>query len=520
MTNLGNDMESQNNISEHIAPIDPEAIQQVTLRTQDVLEVIEADPDMLGGLAMPEVFEYSWPPIFVAIWLMLIQKVNLTRDFSKIAIGLPRGFSKTTIVKLFILYCILFTKRKFILILSQTEKHAVNIISDVIDMLNEPNIKKLFGNWKVGVEIDQQALKKFSFRGREIIIAGIGAGGSVRGLNLKNARPDVMVFEDVQKREDADSEPVSEALYKWMNGTAMKAKSPKGCLTLFIANMYPTPHSILKKLNNNPAWTKFIAGGILTDPVTGEISSLWEELFPLEQLLQEFQDDLASGCPEIFYSEVLNDPNASVNNKIDITKVPRFVQEEQSFHQGSFIIIDPASGKAKGDDISIGYFEIYEAKPVLVELKYDKFSPGNTIWETLEICQRRGCRLIIVEGNAYQESLAYWFRYICAQIGIEGIMALPIYSGRANKNSRIIGMFKQLVSGEVGVHDNVRNDVFNQVTGFAPLRTDNTDGILDLLTYAPRVVAEFEDAIAQTTIIEAQMTEAIPQLTYMETSPI
>ena len=64
----------------------------------------------------------------------------------------------------------------------------------------------------------------------------------------------------------------------------MKAKSPEGCMFLFVANMYPTKTSILRKLKSNPTWVKFIAGGILADG-----TSLWEDLQPIQQLLSEFE---------------------------------------------------------------------------------------------------------------------------------------------------------------------------------------------------------------------------------------
>jgi len=358
----------------------------------EVADVAKQSPDFLAALATPTVYEYGWPPVFIGIWSWLKELVeksrancdNMEELFARIAIGLPRGFGKTSVVKLFVLYCILFTDRQFILVLSATASHARNILSDISDMLDEPNIKATFGDWRLGIEQDTQDVKKFGFRGRNIILAGIGAGGSVRGLNLKNARPDIMIFEDIQTREDADSQVVSDTLYKWMIGTAMKAKSPKRCLTLFIANMYPTPHSILKKLKSNPQWTKFIAGGILEDG-----TSLWEELQPIKQLLIEYQADLNAGHPEIFFSEVLNDENASVNNLVDLSNLPEYPFHDDDIPMGKFIVIDPSNDKYNSDAVSLGYFEVHgEAIPCCREIVEGRLSPGDTIKKAIKLCSK------------------------------------------------------------------------------------------------------------------------------------
>jgi hypothetical protein len=120
-------------------------------------------------------------------------------------------------------------------------------------------------------------------------------------------------------------------------------------------------------------------------------------------------------------------------------------------------------------------------------------SPGDTITNALKLAFKWNCHLLVVESNAYQFSLLYWFTFICQQRGIEGIAIRDIYSGSVNKASRILAMFKQLVSPgdkppEIGLHPNVRALVFTQIMQYNPLRRDNVDGILDLLTYAPRVI--------------------------------
>lgn len=476
---------------------------------EQVYQLAKSDPDFLAALAMPEIAVYAWPPVFRAVWFWLLETVHKERNFDKLALGLPRGFGKSTVVKLFILYCILFTERRFILVMAATATMAENIIADVFDMLNEPNIKAVFGDWKIGAEKDTNGLKKFGFRGRNIIVAGLGAGGSVRGLNLKNERPDVMVFDDVQSRESADSQEVSESLYKWMLGTAMKAKSPKGCMTLFIGNMYPTPHSILKKLKANSQWIKFIAGGILSDG-----TSLWEELQPIAQLLQEYRADLESGHPEIFHSEVLNDENASVNNLVDFGKLPPYPFQDDDIPGGRFVVIDPATDKANADAVSLGYFEVHEGKPVAREIVEGRFSPGDTIKESLKLCTKWNCSLVVIEANSYQYTLKYWSEFICQQMGIIGITFIDIYSGRLSKNSRIMTMFKSYMKGEIYVHPSCISPVHAQIAGFNPLKTNNVDGVLDLLTYAPRVVEEFANLLVIQTIEGQQEFDALSKESY------
>ena len=467
--------------------INPDELYSGAFEAADLANAARDDLDTLSALATPEVFEFGWPRILKGVWGWLCQEIQPKRYFPNMALGLPRGFGKTTLVKLFILYCILFTDRKFILVMSATAHHAQNILRDVVSMLSEPNIIKIFGDWRLGIETDNKDVKVFGYRGRTIILAGLGAGGSVRGLNVDNARPDLMIFEDVQTREDADSQKVSEDLESWMLGTAMKAKSPKGCMTLFIANMYPTPHSLLKKLKKNKHWAKFICGGILEDG-----TSLWEDLQPIRQLCAEYLRDLESGHPEIFHAEVLNDENASLNNLVDYSRLPNYPYQDDDIPAGKFIVIDPATDKVNADAVSVGYFEVHgNSEPALIEVTEGRLTPKETIKEALRMCSAHNCHLVVIESNSYQYTLKWWADEICRQLGIVGIHFVDIYSGKMSKVTRILNMFKLYIKGDIWVHPRCRSQVHAQISGFNPLKTNNTDGLLDLLTYAPRVIAEF-----------------------------
>jgi len=494
-------------IGTNLAVVEQEipSTEELGASSEEVRQLAKNDLDFLAALIMPTVFKYCFPAVFKeGVWPWLLSYVHQKRTFPQLALGLPRGFAKSTLMKIFLMYCILFTKRKFILIIAATGPLAEAILSDVMDMLEEPNIKAVFGDWKLGCEKDTQAIKKFGYRGRNISIVARGAESTVRGLNIKNERPDIILMDDIQTRECADSETQSNSLENWMIGTLMKAKSPEGCMFLFVANMYPTKHSILRKLKTNSSWLKFIAGGILADG-----TSLWEELQPIAQLTAEFENDLNMGHPEIFYSEVLNDENISANNLIDLSKLPEVPYSEGDIAGGNFIIIDPATDKLGSDEVSIGYFEVHDAMPVLMQLEEGRFSPGDTIKKSLHFALTNNCRLIVCEANAYQYSLLYWFDFICNQLGIQGIECVPIYSGSRSKNARILDMFKAYAAGEVFIYGAPRLSAHLQITQFNPLKRDNTDGILDLLTYAPRVIQEFAEFIVCNNMIEYQDFEAI-----------
>jgi hypothetical protein len=514
---------------ENQADIDAETERQLsgsTVKTDDIFAACRANLNILAGTALPEVFEFMFPPMYLAIWNWLTTYANKTRDFSKLALGMPRGFAKTTLVKLFILYCILFTHRKFILIISSVESHGVNIITDVISMLREPNIIKVFGNFEQQkLERDTLNLKIFVFRGRRIVLGAIGAEGSIRGLNLGFDRPDVEIFDDFQTKEDSENDNLAKKLMTRMIGTIMKAKSPKGCLYLYVANMYPTTGSILRKLKDNPFWVKFIVGGILADG-----KSLWEELQPIKQLEEEFQNDVASGNGDVFFAEVLNDETAGLRSGVDISAIPSCPYKPPfDLPQGRFIIIDPANSKLTDDLNAVGYFEVFDGKPVFVEESQGHWNPLELIKQAVIMALRHRCSLIIVEDISYQASLLFWFNHICAENDLSGFFFEPIETKQKSKNARIKDMFKTLVQTEMAgriveplafIGPTVMPQFRQQIIAFNPMTDNNVDELLDLMAYTSLAMLKYSDLMATEFNIGAAIYETAQVLPAYATSPI
>lgn len=444
------------------------------------------DLNFFASICIPEVYEFPFPPIFFAVWQMLLDSANKIIGQDRLAIGLPRGFGKTLLLKLYVVWLVLFSDRKFILVVCNTASLAENFLADVVDILGSPNILRLFGDWRLGLTKDTQPLKKFTFCGRSITLAALGNGSSLRGLNIKFVRPDCMILDDMQSREEAESPVESVKGLTWMLGTLLKANNKRRCQFVFVGNMYPFEGSILKKLKNNAAWVSFICGAILEDG-----KSIWPELRSEEDILDELENDISMGHPEIFFSEVMNDEEAGNRAGIDISKINYFDETALDTAAGKldadagFVIIDPAVGKKKNDAIAIGVFLIFDGKPVLWELCVGAFDPKEQIQNSMMLAMKYGLMAILVESVAYQATLVYWMNEAKARHGLTGLRVLEIYPGTTTKNARILNALKQLTSADksLQITQRCKSQVINQVVHFNPIKTRNFDDILDLLAY-------------------------------------
>jgi hypothetical protein len=110
--------------------------------------------------------------------------------------------------------------------------------------------------------------------------------------------------------------------------------------------------------------------------------------------------------------------------------------------------------------------------------------------------------VIAVESTAYQYSLLYWFQNTCQRLQLTGFHFVELYTGSYSKNSRIKDTLKELTAGNILLHDDVRSLVTSQISNWNPMKRDNVDGLLDLLTYLQRTVDLYGPIMATDTNLE------------------
>ena len=461
--------------------------------TNSAITAAKQDVNFLAGITAPEHFPQDFPKEYLVIWEMLCNAAADTEEkFHHFNIGLPRGFAKTAIVKLWVMWLILFTDKRFILATAANSAKAEAIIADVAMLLSSPNIKLLFGSWTEGLVKNTATQKIFEFGGKTVILAAIGAGGDPRGLNVNMQRPDIIIMDDIQSRECAESKIQSASLRSWMFSTLYYARDPnRGCVYVFIGNMFPGDDCILEQLRLDPVWRSLIVGAILSDG-----TSLWEAVHPIKGLIQGLKTAISNGTAPMFFAELLNDNSTTAltgfrpERLLDWNPMYEINQPDCTY-----IIIDPAGRKSTSDTTVIGLFHVYESTPWLIEFKRDILTPKATIMYALTLGMETGCFNILVEDIAYQESLLFWFEEICRTQGIGGFKFYPISRGNKSKNVAIVTMIKQLqglhsssytvvAKPELGLHPKVKQAVIYDIYRFNPDKSNNSDDLLDVLAYA------------------------------------
>lgn len=436
--------------------------------------------NLFAGLLLGDLMEYEFPETHVAYWALLVTAAQSGEKELRYALGLPRGFAKTTLIKLFLVWMVLYTDHRFFLIVSATIGLAKDVLADIMGFFDSQNLRAIWGHWDKQVETDTKEDVRFTFLGKYVIFKCIGAESSVRGVNVDNERPSVIICEDAQTSESAESEEQNKKFIRWFLGTLLKARSYRTSFVVYIGNMY-NERCLLNQLRMNDGWISLITSAILAN---GE--SLWPAFRTKESLLQEYLQDESLGEGKIFMAEVMNDPTASKGTAFDMSKVPAFQYDEDITRElvaGYFIIIDPATGKKKGDDTAIGICACIGGRGVLLKVVADKLNESDTVKETIRLILQYRATLVAVEAVGYQVALGEAITKQLRHNRISGVHVAPLLPSGQQKNNRIASGMRAVFSGEVGIHPLARGPVFKQAQDYDPRKTNNVDDILDVVGY-------------------------------------
>ena len=146
-----------------------------------------------------------------------------------VAIAAPRNHAKTTaITHAYTLANVLFRKRKFVVLVSDTETQAIDFLREIKEELkSNDDLISLFEIDTFIKDADSDIIVSFKDKTKFRIMAR-GSEQRVRGLKWDQFRPDLIVCDDLENEELVYNKDRREKFRKWFYGALLPARSRDG----------------------------------------------------------------------------------------------------------------------------------------------------------------------------------------------------------------------------------------------------------------------------------------------------
>lgn len=247
----------------------------------------------------------------------------VTSDHPRIAVAAPRRHAKSTAITLaYVLACVLFRERSYVIIISDTITQACQFLGDIrraIDTSDE--LKKLFKIEKFLKETEDDIEVVFE-DGHSFKIQARGSGQSMRGLKWNNKRPDLIVGDDLENDEIVMNKDRRDKFKRWFYAAVIPAVSSNGVIRVigtilhedsFLNNLMPSEYNRrcvvepLKTYLTNVRVSEWLA--IKYRAHTDDFTKiLWESNYTKDYFIDLRKNYLDRGIPDAYSQEYLNIP--------------------------------------------------------------------------------------------------------------------------------------------------------------------------------------------------------------------
>jgi len=415
---------------------------------------------------------------------------------SRLAIAAPRGSAKTTVVCLaYVLWCLAKKKDPYILLLSATVDQAIGILSDVKSELEDNSLIR--SDFPDLAEPQGRRPSPKRWREKEIVtrtgamVTALGAGQKIRGRKNKEARPSLIILDDIEGEEEAWSAERRKKHWDWLHRAVLKA-GESGTTNVLVVGTLVHYDALLARLVGvgsaapKPGWTTKRYQSVIQWSQADSKWEAFENLYTEREHSEEFgtgptaarsffeqhQEEMTDGVevlwPEVedyyalmkmrivegraaFDSEKQNEPIDAENCLFYPERLSywddQYGSEEEllqalapySYCFGGW---DPSLGVPGqgGDDSAVVTVVKDESsgKYYVLDAIIERYKPSQMISVIVDLARRRNFMKFVVEGNQFQEVVANQLEEAAKKAGI--YLMMEAETNTKNKVARIQGL--------------------------------------------------------------------------------
>lgn len=484
----------------------PDTVEAVASR-QDIVDRLRWDGEFFIEFHLADELTSPVPRFHVEVWGLLTSTA-----MQRVLLAIPRDHAKTTLSKLAVVWYFLFTNHRFCVYLSNTNTIAKNACKDIMGYMKSPNFVSVFGNIKITKESETDSLWMFELtmpdgRIKKCILRAVGAGQQMRGINIDNQRPDMAVVDDVEDNENTESELLQKKLDRWIFGPFLKALARRKKV-IWLGNMLQKT-SLLARLSQRANWNPVVYGCLVEDS-EGNVVPLWPDRWPLDELVEDFQEYADLSLTETWLCEMMNMPGFTKNG----------FRPDSLYYQpaplpddcvATFLTLDPAFGEEQvNDDSAVVVHAIMRDGPTMVvDYWVGKEDEASILDQMLRLAYKWNAWTWGIEAIAAQRVLITLFRVLLATKRLNhNVEILPLMAGKGDpKIERIKAWVAMMRKKEYAVFEGC-TEVFTQLMAYNMKKRSNRDDLIDSCAYGPQMLDNYLGIIMNQAAGVPQQVEA------------
>ena len=256
---------------------------------------------------------------------------------------IPRGFSKTTLRNAATLYRIVHRFSRVIVYTSETATHSeaqlINIRSELEGNLT---LRSVYGDFRPDQRMGLRWTNDQIDCTNGATLVARGSGAQVRGLLIRGYRPDDVVCDDVENREDVKNPELRAKLREWLYNDVMPAMDGLNAdATLTVLGTLLHRDALLKTIELDPRFTTITFAARMP---SGEL--LWPAHMGEKKIAGLKAGYAAAGMLPAFYLEYMNEERVEEGAPFRAAYIQHGVAEAHE-ELTYAIALDPAIGEKK-----------------------------------------------------------------------------------------------------------------------------------------------------------------------------
>jgi predicted phage terminase large subunit-like protein len=396
-------------LSEQTQPYMEDSAAGFLVPASELVDLCAADLDLYGRTFFPRSIRQGTPAFHGEIDALLQDRTNRF-----CAIKVFRGGAKTTKLRVYTSYRIAYGTSRTILFVSESQEHAIRSLRWLKKHI-EHNAKwtSVFGLEKGPKWTDEFLEIRHKALEQTTAIIPLGITGQIRGVNIDDYRPDLIIVDDPCNEENTATpeqrKKISDLFFGALEKSlAPESESPDAKMVLLQTPLHP--QDLIATCEALPSWASRTFGCF---DEAGE--SRWPERWTTSLLMREKQEHVDSGKLALW----LREKECTIIGEAGNDLKPEWLKFFEIPPDGLtvFMGVDPVpppseaallKGLADKDDEVLSVVGVQGGKAFLLHYEDSRgHTPEWTVAKFFELLDRFRPLRVRVEAVAYQRTLGY-----------------------------------------------------------------------------------------------------------------